>query len=114
MNSISSEWRERSEREVLRRGEEITMKMRREDAKKGKSFDEPEYMLSQYHKEEMIGWVLQRLDWIKVVLVANRSDNMDSLLLDSARKQLSASATCVVKQYLRDWGGGGGENKFCI
>lgn len=57
-------------------------------------------MLSVYHKEELIGWVLQRLDWLKVVLVANRSDNMDSLLLESAKKQLGHSDTCIVEQYL--------------
>jgi hypothetical protein len=56
-------------------------------------------MLSVYHKEELIGWVLQRLEWLKVVLVANRSDDMDSLLLQSANKQVGDSSTCTVRQY---------------
>jgi hypothetical protein len=47
----------------------------------------------------LIGWVLQRLDWLKVVLVANRSDNMDSLLLELAKKQVSNSDSCTVKPY---------------
>lgn len=54
-------------------------------------------MLSPYHKEELIGWVITRLDWIKVVLVANRSDSLDLTLLDAAKKQ--ASSTCNVNQY---------------
>ena len=56
-------------------------------------------MLSGYNKEELIGWVLQRLDWLKVVLVANRSDNKDKLLLEHAKKQVGSSETCTVKPY---------------
>jgi len=55
------------------------------------------HMLSSFHKEDLIGWVSPRLHWLKVVLVANRSDNLDTLLLDAATKQLGSSV--LVKQY---------------
>eukprot|EP00026_Physarum_polycephalum_P000107 Phypoly_transcript_00107.p1 GENE.Phypoly_transcript_00107~~Phypoly_transcript_00107.p1 ORF type:complete len:2193 (+),score=228.94 Phypoly_transcript_00107:718-6579(+) len=55
------------------------------------------HMLSSYHKEDLINWVSPRLHWLKVVLVANRSDNQDTLLLDAATKQLGS--TVLVRQY---------------
>lgn len=54
-------------------------------------------MLSRFHKEDLIGWVSPRLHWLKVVLVANRSDNLDKLLLDDVRKQLGSAV--LVEQY---------------
>jgi hypothetical protein len=59
------------------------------------------HMLSSFHKEDLIGWVSPRLHWLKVVLVANRSDNQDILLLDAATKQLGSSVVYYCRLSLK-------------
>ncbi|KAL6063483.1 CAZy families GT2 protein (Fragment), variant 3 [Balamuthia mandrillaris] len=51
------------------------------------------HMLSEEHKRQLFDWFIPRLNWLKVILIGNRSNEYDDRLLQSARKQTSGQAT---------------------
>jgi len=54
------------------------------------------HMMSDDQKEELIAWIIPRLNWIKVFLVGNRSTEMDHLLMNRVR-EFAGDAVAVVE-----------------
>jgi len=54
------------------------------------------HMMSDDQKEELIAWIIPRLNWMKVFLVGNRSTEMDHLLMNRVR-EYAGEAVAVVE-----------------